>query len=849
MSAEHSDGGNASGGPELGLSERQSLFWLDEQLFPDAHYNNLVLTIDLRGALDVERFSRAWADTVRGCDALRLVIDPARAVQRFTDAEPPPLPVVDVGREQVEAWVADRSRLPLVRGGLPWEATLLRSAPDHHAFVLCLFHGLTDGTSANLLVEELSDRYQGLTPTPGAPFREHLGAEAEYRASSRAERDRAYWSGVLDGGAAPFRLYGVARRDRSMGVERAWLDAPGLPARLDLLARREPFLAVSPDLSRLLVLVTGFAAYLYRVSGSRQVLLGVPIANRPGRFARTRGLLMQPLFVKVAIEESDTFLCLARRVRREAQAALLHSRACNSNRGLDYATLNLVPAPPQRFADLEARVRFEPASVLQGARHGVGDLRDTVALLAELDDRSGMRLGLELHRATFDENTRRRACGHLIRMLEALAADPETALEAVDLLDPEERGALCAAARGPEPAGAALDVVDAIASRARAAPGRLAVEAPDARLSYGELERVSSRLAQRLRSMGVAPGSRVGVAVPRGAGELVSLLAVLKAGGAYVPLDPAHPIERIRIILEDAAPDVLVAPTGTKLAAAMPPATRLLALDDLQSATEGYGEAPSAEVAAGEQVAYVLFTSGSTGRPKGVEVPRGAFANFLRSMGRTPGMREEDRILAITTTTFDIAGLELFLPLTVGATVVVADKETALDPRRLCQAFERSRATVMQATPATWRLLVEAGWKGAPGLKVLCGGEALSSELAEQLLERCGELWNVYGPTETTVWSTLDRVTRPERITIGRPIDWTQVYVLDPSQRLVPAGTVGEIAIGGRGLALGYRGRPDLTAERFVPDPFGDGGCTGREIWGACWRTAASSAWAAWITR
>jgi amino acid adenylation domain-containing protein len=329
-------------------------------------------------------------------------------------------------------------------------------------------------------------------------------------------------------------------------------------------------------------------------------------------------------------------------------------------------------------------------------------------------------------------------------------------------------------------------------------------------------------MARRLRAMGVTRGARVGVAVPRGLGELLSLLATLKAGGAYVPIDPLHPADRVRVMLEDAHLHALLGAPDSPLFAVVPPGTVTCRFDDLASESSGADTSPLADQGVeDDQVAYVLFTSGSTGRPKGVEVLRGAFANFLRSMSRTPGLGEHDRLLAVTTTTFDIAGLELFLPLYVGATVLVADRETATDPRRLRARLEQDAVTVLQATPATWRLLIEEGWQGDGRLRMLCGGEALSRDLARKLLDRGSELWNVYGPTETTVWSTVERI-RPEdpRITIGRPIDHTQIVVLDSALRLVPVGVSGEIYIAGKGLARGYLGRPELTAERFLPDPF-----------------------------
>ncbi|HEY4188605.1 MAG TPA: amino acid adenylation domain-containing protein, partial [Polyangia bacterium] len=358
-------------------------------------------------------------------------------------------------------------------------------------------------------------------------------------------------------------------------------------------------------------------------------------------------------------------------------------------------------------------------------------------------------------------------------------------------------------------------------------PAHHAVEAPDVTLGYGELERLSNQLAHRLRSLGVGPDSCVGISLPRGAAELIAMLATAKAGGAYVPLDPSHPLDRLRLIVEDAAPQVMIVHSSSPLAATPPLAgttasANVIELDDLDRATAGFATTPPAVSYHPAQLAYVLFTSGSTGRPKGVEISRGAFANFLRSMAHEPGLTENDRLLAVSTTSFDIAGLELFLPLYVGATVIIADRPTVLDPRRLRQRLEADGITMMQATPATWRLLLEAGWQGHDKLRMLCGGEAMSAALADRLLPCGSELWNMYGPTETTVWSSLQRIAPGyELITIGKPIDRTQIYVLDAERRQVPRGEIGELYIGGQGLARGYRQRSELTAERFIQNPHG----------------------------
>ena len=345
-------------------------------------------------------------------------------------------------------------------------------------------------------------------------------------------------------------------------------------------------------------------------------------------------------------------------------------------------------------------------------------------------------------------------------------------------------------------------------------------------INYAQLVQQVGQLASRLRELGVGPDERVAICVPRGPDEAISLLAVWAAGGAYVPLDPSHPAERIRIILEDARPQVLVTHEALAKTLDIPEGVRVLWLDQEREQLKSYRALPLNGPRDPEQLAYILFTSGSTGRPKGVGVPRRAIANFLRSMAHTPGLSETDRLLSVTTITFDIAGLELFLPLWVGATVHIADRETALDAHKLKRALEHDRITVMQATPTTWRLLLEAGF-GADGteLRMLCGGEAMSRELASKLTATGGELWNLYGPTETTVWSTLWRVPAgAHTISIGRPIDETQIYILDENLKLLPRGEIGELCIGGVGVARGYFERDDLTSARFVQNPHGPEG-------------------------
>ena len=340
-----------------------------------------------------------------------------------------------------------------------------------------------------------------------------------------------------------------------------------------------------------------------------------------------------------------------------------------------------------------------------------------------------------------------------------------------------------AAARGPEPPPA-TDVIDRIAVQGRRFPDKTAIVGADRQLTYGALAADVAALANRLCELGVTPGSLVAVSMSRGADELTTMLAVLTAGAAYVPLDPSQPQDRLSMILQDARPVLMIAKRGHRMPGGVPD-VRTVFLDDERPRLARYAGAPGAVEIDSSATAYVLFTSGSTGRPKGVEISRGAMSNLLASTARSPGQRESDVLLAVSTTMFDIAVLEQFGPLYAGATVHIADSATARDGRLLRALLEREPITVMQATPTTWRMLVDAGWHGDDRLRMLVGGEALTPELARRLLPH-GELWNMYGPTETTVWSAIKRIDDADDITIGRPIDHTQLYVLRDGDRLAP---------------------------------------------------------------
>ncbi len=349
-------------------------------------------------------------------------------------------------------------------------------------------------------------------------------------------------------------------------------------------------------------------------------------------------------------------------------------------------------------------------------------------------------------------------------------------------------------------------------------PSAIALRFCTQNLTYQELNQRANQLAHYLQSLGVGPEVVVGICLERSLEMVIGLLGILKAGGAYIPLDSKFPPDRLACILEDAHIDLLL--TQESLLAALPQhQTKTICLDTTWQIIESQSLENLTNVAIPENLMYILFTSGSTGRPKGVEILHRSVVNFLTSMAQQPGLTSEDILLSVTTLSFDIAALEIFLPLIVGAQVVIASRENAADGAKLLELL--NGITVMQATPATWRLLINSGWNGNQQLKIICGGEALPRVLASQLLECSRELWNLYGPTETTIWSTLNKVEDPiSSGVIGRAIANTQVYIVDENLCTVPLGEAGELLIGGDGLARGYLNQPELTQEKFIPNRF-----------------------------
>jgi amino acid adenylation domain-containing protein len=827
------------GGPAP-LSFAQEQLWFLDQLTYGSPVYNIVDVIHFGGRYDAEALKRVLNELTRRHEVLRTAFS-------HTDGKPMQniLPTVDLALSEVDLgpldekkreheWTRvvrdqgrkpfDLSHAPLLRG------TMVHMSPQEHRLLLTIHHIIADEWSMEVIHREVNKLYNAFSQGRPSTLQELPIQYADFAVWQRdwlqgevLQRQISYWKKELAGAPSVLEL----PTDRFRPAIQSFRGAT------EIFELPRNVLQMLKDLCRqeqatlFMILEAGFMALLYRYTGQDDILVGTPISGRThSETENLIGYFLNTIVLRAKFTDRLNFRTLLQQMRERALGAYAHPDIPFEHLVTELAPerdSSRTPLFQVMFVQHDANGVSQVSKVSGNRALETGTSKfDLTLVLSETEN--GLEGLIEYSTDLFEAETIRRMCGHYGTLLEAIARDPDRNISLLPMLTHAERQQLLVewnATKADYPRERCLQ--ELFEAQSERAPERIAVKVGATTLTYAELDNHANRMAQALRSRGVSRGQRVGLCVERGADMLAAVLGVLKAGAAYVPLDPLFPQERLRFMAEDAQLTLLVSTTALAGPFGLPRERQLL----LDADAKTIAAAPNthlpvdAHTAQPEDPAYVIYTSGSTGKPKGVVVPHRAVVNFLVSMAREPGLSSDDVLVAVTTLSFDIAVLELQLPLSLGATVVIATRDDAMDGHALISLLEQHRATVMQATPGTWRLLLEAGWRCRVPFKVLVGGEALPKELAGQLIARGVELWNMYGPTETTVWSTCVRISDTSHgITIGKPIANTTAWVLDEQKNLCPIGVPGELCIGGDGVALGYWNRPDLTADRFIPDPF-----------------------------
>ena len=821
------------------LTFGQRRLWLLDRLSPGMAAYNSPAAEWLHGAIDFADLRRAIQSLIDRHEVLRTVY-PANAgepYQKILAAQTLPWSEYSAEGDDLDARRKDAFRIAreetakpfALQVGPPIRAALIAAGPELHLLVITFHHIAIDGWSITSLSREMYDAYNRLrvgealdTTAPELQIADVAMWQNETWGGERLRPQLDFWKQHLAG--APVVLDLPTDRPRPAlqtfrGATRA-TDIPApLYARLQALARERKTTMST-------VVLAAFQVLLSRYTGQDQLVTAMGVAGRSRHeLEPVIGFFVNTLPLRADLSGNPDFIEILTR----AQATLLHAME-NADTPLDriFEEMRLPRSMSYTpFAQVMYFFQSYPMedSVITGIQVedvALEDIRPPTAqsdLSLFVNQHHEGELMFEYSTELYDDSTIRRLGGHLLTLLEAVADAPHTPMSELPLLTAAERDEQ---ARWNDtfrdlprnPTIAAL-----FTEQVARTPDATAVQFGTRAMSYRELDLRADAIAIELRALGVKPGVLVGLYVERSLEMLVGLMAILKAGGAYVPLDPSYPVDRLAYMVETSRSTVLV--TQSALRDALPVAVPSVVVIDADAALPASSEpCPDSGVGA-DDPAYVIFTSGSTGKPKGVEIRQKSAVNLIRSIAREPGIGADDTICAISTLSFDIALTELVIPLTVGARILLVDRDTVRDGLRLRKLVDAEALTIMQATPATWRMLLDVGWAGKPTMRIISTGEALPRELADRLLPMGRELWNLYGPTETTVYSALCKVeagTGP--IIVGRPVDNTCIHIVDRQMQPLPVGVPGELLIGGEGLATGYRGRADLTAEKFIADPF-----------------------------
>jgi amino acid adenylation domain-containing protein len=840
--------GGTRAGTDAQLSPGQTERWLAGGFDPSARLAlNESFCVSLQGGVDRTALKAALQDVLTRHEAFRLQFDLEEPRQRVVPQLQLAVAEIDLSaqpdaEQALDDFCTQASLRDFPLDQAPLAAVSLLTLADGRTVVhVVASHLVFDGWASSVFNAELATAYKARSMGMAPDFKPAESpldfAEEEQARFEGPDGQEAlnFWQQLLQNPPAPLNL-----GDRTPQGPRSYA-ADTLRIRLDgELFSRLRAQARQSGATLFQVLLTAVTRMLHKRSGQSDFVVSIPYASQS---LQRRGPLMADgvldLPLRLSCQPGESTEAVLQRVRSRLMDALEYPLMTQGTvaRALGIRSAGDRPPLTGIFFNLNPKVDLSAYAPLQAAMHE-GRKRGTLSELFFNFYEQNDALTLDLHHSSefFSPQRAQELIDALRAEIAHFAQHPGVELPVLTAVVAPAHAPVRSAppAPAPDPRLIAWNQATAmpleprarveqwISRQAAATPDAVALVAHGVSLSYAALESRANRFGHLLRSRGIGAGMRVGVCLTRGPNLVPALLGILKTGAAYVPLDPGFPKDRLRDMAEDAGVRLVITDAANAGLSGVPREQQIRIDDDAAAIASASDSAlPRQADWADDAPMYVIYTSGSTGKPKGVVLPQNAVCNFLASMRREPGLQAGDRLLAVTTLSFDIAVLELFLPLTVGASVVLAQREDAMDGEVLGRLAAEQRINVMQATPTTWHMLLDAGWRAPAGFRALCGGEPLPPSLARRLLDAGVELWNMYGPTETTVWSTLCRITdATQKITIGHPIANTQVWVLDEQMKPVAIGQEGELCIGGAGVATGYFKRPELTAEKFVADPF-----------------------------
>ena len=820
------------------LSRAQQRLWIFAQVNPDSAAYNTALPIRLSGAIDLIASERALFHLLNRHDVLRatFVTGEDGPVVRLKSSEGWGLSHVDVGGYSLESRRERALQLATVEAQTPFDlaegplfrATLYKVDPAEHLLLLTLHHIVSDGWSLSIVVKEYAALYEAYVAGKPSPlealptqYADYVRWEQQWEATEAASSVE-YWKQKLNG-ASPGVALPSFRIRPSIQTYKGRRFRGALSLELIERLRR---LSAEHRVTLFMTLLAAFDALLYRYTGMEDIVVGSPVTGRNRvEVEELIGLFVNQLPMRTDLSGDPRFIDLLVRVRETAVGAYANGEL-PFDRLLQELKISREPNSHPLFKIVFALQNFRQETV--STPHFEMSLEEIEIGITRLDlnlevypSPSDYRCEYEYSTDLFGEEFIRQFHTHFVNLLNAVVSNPATRISELSLLSESELYQIVHKwNETTEEIPAFTSVHEWFEAQAASTPSKIAIKTWSEELTYAELSRKSSDLAQRLMQKGVQRGSVVALLLERSPRLLIALLGILKAGGSYLPLDPAIPRERLLFTIQDSQTQYVV--TESALETAFEDLALHVVFVDCDAGVSTVDRKGQPEITR-DDLSYAIYTSGSTGVPKAVNIPHGAFLNLMHSVSKAPGLKASDTFLAVSSPSFDIASFELLAPLLVGACVVILDRLSTSDPARLTEAISRFHVTAMFGTPSFWKMMIEFGWTGQPGLNVMCGGEALPKQLAAELQRRCNTLWNMYGPTETTVWSLIQLVQKTDsHIFVGRPIGNTRIYILDGKGNPTPIGVPGELYIGGLGVASGYRNQPELTEKRFVKESFSD---------------------------